>query len=204
MRIRLAAPLAAAFTMIAATSACSSEGTDPVAASSTDPEWTRVLSETPTTTTEAPDIPGKVVVRNVDSACSSPAVANAAVDLIGVDVHLGVPNYAGQAARVTWKLSAPLPTTGSTFLSLLAASEDGSISRQLGYKTVDGEFSAYYVFDMGTAQQRALDGLPDTSTPGQVSGVLPSADIDSLGDNWHWSAALNLDGKDVDTCPGPA
>ena len=201
MRIRLAAPLAVAFTVIAATSACSSDDTGPATSSTADPEWTHVQSETPTPTTEAPDVPGKVVVRGTDSTCSSPAIADAAVDLIGVDVHLGVPGYAGQAARVTWKLSAPLPTTGSALVSLLAASEDGSVTRQLGYKTVDGEFSAYYVFDMGTAQQRALDGLPDTSTPGEISGVLPSADIDALGGNWHWSAALNLDGKDVDTCP---
>ncbi|NMO05009.1 hypothetical protein HH308_27690 [Gordonia sp. TBRC 11910] len=201
MRIRLTVPLAVAFTLVAATSACSSDNTGVAATSSTDSRWTHVLSETPTRTTEVPDIAGKVVVRGVDSACKSPTVADAAVDLLGVHVHLGVPGHSGQAARVTWKLSASLPTTGSSLVTLLATSEDGAVTRQLGYKTVDGEFSAYYVYDMNAAQQRALGGLPDTLTPGRISAVLPAADIDELGDNWHWSAALTLDGKDVDTCP---
>ncbi|GAA2068440.1 hypothetical protein GCM10009722_34600 [Williamsia deligens] len=120
--------------------------------------------------------------------------------LTGVDVHLGVAGYAGTAARVTWKVTTPLPTNGTVLLSLLAASQDGSTTRQLGWKTQNGQQVSYFVFESYT--QRSLDGYPDTRVPNEVSGVLPSGDVEALGDNWHWSATLNVDGEDVAACPG--
>lgn len=129
----------------------------------------------------APDLPGKIVVRGTDSSCVSDSPSTGSVDLLGVDVHLGVPGYAGEAARVTWRLSGPLPTTGSAMVSLMAASADGEVAQQLGYKTVDGEQVGYFVFS--GASQTNLSGYPDTSDPGVISGVLPSARVAELGTN---------------------
>lgn len=174
---------------------CSSDDSD--TSSDTVASTTPTFEET--APAEVPDIPGKVVVRGETSSCTSATPSAGSVDLLGVDVKLGVAGYAGTAARVTWRLSGPLPTTGTAMLSLMAASTDGEVAEQLGYKVVDGEQVGYFVFANGT--QSNLSGYPDTRVAGEVSGVLPSARVDELGPNWHWSAVLNIDGEDVDSCP---
>ncbi|WP_245672770.1 hypothetical protein [Aldersonia kunmingensis] len=129
-------------------------------------------------------------MRGTDSQCSNPAPA-APVGLTATDVHLGVPGYAGTAARVTWTYAGDLPPTGTVMFSLLAASKDGRITQQLGYKMLDGKQIAYFTMGFGGPQNN-LSGYPDTATPGQVTAVMPSAAVSSLRPEWHWSAVLNI------------
>ncbi|MFC9767623.1 hypothetical protein [Rhodococcus jostii] len=164
---------------------------------------TRAPAPTATATTSvvvqpAPDVPGQVVVRGVDSSCASAAVG-APIDLTEVSVHLGVPGYAGTAARVVWNYQGDLPATGTVLWSLSAANRGGSNAVQLGYKTLDGNQIAYFTF--AGAKQQNLSGAPDVSVPGQVTAVLPSAAVAALGGEWHWRAVVNVDGEDVDRCP---
>ena len=146
----------------------------------------------------APDVPGQVVVRGVDSSCASVGVG-APIDLTEVSVHLGVPGYAGTAARVVWSYQGELPATGTVLWSLSAADRGGSNAVQLGYKTLDGNQIAYFTF--AGAKQQNLSGAPDVSVPGQVAAVLPSAAVAALGSEWHWKATVNVDGEDVARCP---
>jgi len=146
----------------------------------------------------AADVPGQVVVRGVDTSCASPGVG-APIDLTEVSVHLGVPGYAGTAARVVWNYQGELPATGTVLWSLSAADRGGSNAVQLGYKTLDGNQIAYFTF--AGAKQQNLSGAPDVSVPGQVAAVLPSTAVAALGSEWHWRAAVNVDGEDVDRCP---
>lgn len=152
-----------------------------------------------TVPTVAPDVPGKIVVREETSACSNESPASP-IGLVSTNTQVGVAGYAGNAVRVTWTYSGQLPATGTVLFSLIAANESGSVVKQLGYKTLDGEQIAYFVAGM-PGKQVNLSGFPDTGTPGEVSAVMPSDAVDSLGDNWHWSSAINIDGKDVDVCP---
>ena len=167
---------------------------------------TRAPAPAPASTTSAtsvvaqpaPDVPGQVVVRGVDSSCASVGVG-APIDLTEVSVHLGVPGYAGTAARVVWSYQGELPATGTVLWSLSAADRGGSNAVQLGYKTLDGNQIAYFTF--AGAKQQNLSGAPDVSVPGQVAAVLPSAAVAALGSEWHWKATVNVDGEDVDRCP---
>ncbi|EID77833.1 MULTISPECIES: hypothetical protein [Rhodococcus] len=164
---------------------------------------TRAPASSTTATTSvvaqpAPDVPGQVVVREVDSSCAS-AEVGAPIDLTEVSVHLGVPGYAGTVARVVWSYQGDLPATGTVLWSLSAADRGGNNAVQLGYKTLDGNQIAYFTF--AGAKQQNLSGAPDVSVPGQVTAVLPSAAVAALGSEWHWKATVNVDGEDVDRCP---
>ncbi|MFD9668527.1 hypothetical protein ACFWAY_44310 [Rhodococcus sp. NPDC059968] len=163
--------------------------------------WRTTVSSTAATSVVAqlaPDVPGQVVVRGVDSSCASVGVG-VPIDLTGVSVHLGVPGYAGTAARVVWNYQGDLPATGTVLWSLSAADRGGSNAVQLGYKTLDGNQIAYFTF--AGAKQQNLSGAPDVSVPGQVAAVLPSAAVAALGSEWHWRATVNVDGEDVERCP---
>lgn len=147
----------------------------------------------------APDIAGKVVVRGDASSCTNDDLA-APVSLISTSTELGVAGYAGNALRVTWEYAGELPATGTVLFSLTAANEPGTVTKQLGYKTLGGKQIGYFVFDM-SGKQLNLSGFADTRSPGQISAVMPSAAVDALGQEWHWSSSLNIDGQDVDACP---
>lgn len=155
------------------------------------------LPSTTTVVRPAPDAPGQVVVRGVDSSCAS-AEVGAPIDLTEVSVHLGVPGYAGTAARVVWSYQGDLPATGTVLWSLSAADLGGNNAVQLGHKTLDGNQIAYFTF--AGAKQQNLSGAPDVSVPGQVTAVLPSTAVSALGSEWHWKAVVNVDGEDVDRC----
>lgn len=154
----------------------------------------------PSTTEAAPDISGKVVVRGPESECTSATPANP-IDLTAVSTTLGVPGYAGEAVRVVWRYTGEIPTSGSVLWSFTAADSQGSNAVQLGYKIVDGQQAGYFYFPLSGGKQTNLSGAPDTSVEGEISAVLPAAAITPLGSDWNWSAAVNVDGEDVDSCP---
>jgi hypothetical protein len=147
----------------------------------------------------APDVTGKVVVRGDVSSCANLDPASP-VSLVSTSTELGVGGYAGNAMRVTWTYSGDLPDAGTVLFSLTGANQAGTVTKQLGYKTLDGKQIAYFVFG-SPGKQLNLSGFPDLSVPGEISAVMPSDAVDALGQNWHWSSSLNVDGKDVDACP---
>lgn len=158
-----------------------------------------VAVKTSITSVVAPDIPGKIVVREDASSCVNPSPASP-VSLVSTSTEVGVAGYAGNAVRVTWTYSGDLPAAGTVLFSLTGANQAGTVVKQLGYKTLDGQQIAYFVFD-SSSKQLNLAGFPDTSVPGEISAVMPSAAVDALGQNWHWSSSLNVNGHDVDICP---
>jgi len=146
--------------------------------------------------------PGKVLA-GPQSSCTS-AVSATPIDLTGVDVEVGeMAGRAGTSAQVTMTYTGDVPTTGTVLWSLLATNPAGA-SVQLGYKTLDGQKVGYFYFPFAEGTQHNMDGFADTDTPGEIGMVLPQAGLDALGPVWWWSAAVNVDGKDIDFCPDPA
>lgn len=109
-------------------------------------------------------------------------------------------NHQGDSLNVTFKLADSLPRTG-TFSTLVAVSNaDGSISRQLGAKWLDGELIGYFVYDLASAQQQNLDGEPIVEGK-VVRAAYPWEAVSDLGAVWNWSAVTTVEGKDADYCP---
>lgn len=199
MKTKLALAILAAPLILAGCGESSDAPTASTASISVGKSATQPTSTIPVAVAVAPDLPGKVVVRGDASSCSNANPASP-VGLVSTSTELGVGGYAGDAVRVTWTYSGQLPTSGTVLFSLSGANQSGTVVKQLGYKTLDGDQIAYFVADQSGKQQN-LSGLPDTSVPGQISAVLPSAPADALGQNWHWSSSISLGGKDVDSCP---
>jgi hypothetical protein len=100
---------------------------------------------------------------------------------------------------VTIRYSGRLLSTGTVRWSLLAGNPKRTLV-QLGYKTLDGEQIAYFCYPFG-GRQVNMTTMPDTDTPAELGMVLPQAGLSELGLVWWWSSVLNVEGKDVDTCP---
>jgi hypothetical protein len=108
----------------------------------------------------------------------------------------------GDALKVTFRLAGTLPETG-TFSALLSVTNtDGSASRQLGAKWLDGELIGYFVFDSAEAQQQNLDGQPIVEGK-VVTAAFPWDAVSDLGAVWNWSATTSVEGEDADYCPEP-
>lgn len=177
-------------------------------------------SETPTvttsvslpvaTTTDAPApapappaVPQGKVLAGPQSSCTSTADASP-IDLTTVDVKVGpMAGRAGTSAQVTLTYTGTVPATGTVLWSLMATNPQGA-TVQLGYKTLDGQKAAYFYFPYAEGAQQNMDGFADTTTPGEIGLVLPQAGLDALGPVWWWSATVNVDGKDIDSCPAAA
>jgi hypothetical protein len=84
--------------------------------------------------------------------------------------------------------------------SVTAWSRSGDRAFQLGVKYLDGEQIAYFVFDVGGAQQQNLPGTPSLDGP-VLTALFPYDAIEDLGQRWRWSAGTNVEGDDVDDCP---
>jgi hypothetical protein len=78
-------------------------------------------------------------------------------------------------------------------------SANGNTVRQLGYKIVDGERSALFVFDLGRAQQQNLD-TPESLGGNRLIVRFPQQALADMGLGARWKAVLNVDGADVDGC----
>jgi hypothetical protein len=203
------AHLAAAICLVAATAGCSSSSNTPAAPPTSEPTINTSVSLPVQTTTAAPApapppaVPPGKVLAGPESSCTATAPA-APIDLHTVEVKVGtVAGRAGQSAQVTMTYTGEAPATGTVLWSLLATNPAGS-TVQLGYKTLDGQKAGYFYFPYAEGAQHNMDGFADTDTPGEIGMILPQAGLDALGPVWWWSAAVNVDGQDVDFCPNPA
>lgn len=182
-----------------------SEGTQtttasPPAATETDaaPETTTAAPPSPPAPPPAPP-PGKVMA-GLDSSCTSTTPASP-IDIQNAQVEVGeMAGREGVSARVTINYTGELPTNGTVLWSLLASNPSGELV-QLGYKTLDGKKIGYFYFPFSEGQQHNMDGFADTDTPGEIGMVMPQAALDKLGPVWWWSAVVNVDGEDIDSCP---
>lgn len=157
----------------------------------------------PTTTTEPAPVtpPAGKTLAGAESRCESTAPGTP-LAIRSTTVTVGeIAGRAGTSARVTIVYEGQLPETGTVLWSLLASNPDGE-QVQLGYKTLDGERIGYFWFPFSEGQQHNMDGFADTSTPGEITMVMPQAALDKLGDTWWWSSVANVDGEDISTCGG--
>jgi hypothetical protein len=116
-------------------------------------------------------------------------------DLIGVVLARSADKF-----RVTWTTRRAAPASGTALWSLFVGSADGSESRQLGLKILDGRVIGHFVFDVRTAQQQNVN---TARAPTGVNAIaeFPIEAVDSLGEGAHWAAGVNADGNDSDACP---
>jgi hypothetical protein len=110
--------------------------------------------------------------------------------------------HQGDALKVTFKLADSFPETGTFSALLNVTNTDGSVSRQLGAKWLDGELIGYFVFDSAKAQQQNLDGQPVVDGK-VVTAAFPWGAVSDLGAVWNWSATTTVAGEDADHCPEP-
>lgn len=129
------------------------------------------------------------------SCVDSPGDADGAFDLTGTDLNAG-----GDPLDVAFTWDGQVPSTGSVLWVVWVTSADGETSRQLGYKIVDGQPSAQFVFDFASLQQDNLAGSAELGAQ-QLVAQFPRSAVDDLGEGWTWRAMLNVDGADVDECP---
>ncbi|MEO3757311.1 DUF2510 domain-containing protein [Mycobacterium sp. B14F4] len=184
--------------------ATGTEGTQTT--TTTPPSTTTAVPQTTTTAAPPPPPaappsapPGKVMA-GPESSCESTTSASP-IDLQSTRVEVGeMAGREGTSARVTMNYTGELPATGTVLWSLLATNPAGE-TVQLGYKTLDGQKIGYFYFPFGEGRQHNMDGFADTDTPGEIGMVLPQAGLDKLGPMWWWSAVVNVEGKDVDSCP---
>ncbi|WP_261779358.1 hypothetical protein [Rhodococcus erythropolis] len=198
--------------LFVATAGCGSSATttQPTSSSPSEPAISTTVSlpveatsEIASTPAAPPAIPPGKVLAGPQSSCTSSAAA-APIDLRTVEVKVGkVAGRAGESAQVTMTYTGGPPATGTVLWSLLATNPAGS-TVQLGYKTLDGQKAGYFYFLFAEGTQHNMDGFADTDTPGEIGMILPQAGLDALGPVWWWSAAVNVDGLDIDFCPDPA
>lgn len=208
-RRRRAYVVVATCLVVAAAGCGSSSTTQSTSSSSSEPTTISTSVGLPVETTTSvpaaapPAVPPGKVLSGPESSCTSAAAA-APIDLRTVEVKVGtVAGRAGQSAQVTMTYTGEPPATGTVLWSLLATNPAGS-TVQLGYKTLDGQKAGYFYFPFAEGAQHNMDGFADTDTPGEIGMILPQAGLDALGPAWWWSAAVNVDGQDVDFCPDPA
>lgn len=150
--------------------------------------------EDPTTTTSTASDPSAPAA----TACpDTEGDSTGVLDLTNVEL-----DSSNDIVAVTFEWSGTVPQSGSVLWVATVSAADGSTSRQLGYKIVDGEKSAHFVFDLGSATQDNLEG--DVRLEAQtLVADFPTSAVNDLGEGWTWRAALNVDGIDVDTCEPP-
>ena len=97
---------------------------------------------------------------------------------------------------IVFEWNGSIPDHGSVLWSVTAVNSDSDTVRQFGYKIVDGETSAHFVFDFNAVRQ---DNHPEDVdlTEGRLEARFPRSVIAALGDEWTWEAALCIDGTDV-------
>ncbi len=91
-----------------------------------------------------------------------------------------------------YEYEGSVPMSGS----VLFVSSDGL--KQYGYKLVDGQESAHFVFDFSTAQQENVDLAAEVeATEARVSFAVRAVDIAKLAGG---TATISVEGTDVDEC----
>lgn len=174
---------------------------EPTTSESETAEPATPLAPPPAASPAPPAVPAGKTLATPESRCESTAPASPFA-IRSTTVNVGeIAGRAGTSAKVTIAYTGTVPETGTVLWSLLANNPKGE-QVQLGYKTLDGERIAYFWLPFGEGQQHNMDGFADTSTPGEITMVMPQAALDALGDTWWWSSVINVDGEDVSTCGG--
>jgi hypothetical protein len=135
---------------------------------------------------------------NTASCKDSPADA----EIDAGEVRRVVLKHQGDSLKVTFKLTDSFPDAGTFSTLLNVTNADGSASRQLGAKWLDGELIGYFVFDSAEAQQQNLDGQPVVNGK-VVTAAFPWDAVSDLGAVWNWSATTTVEGEDADYCSEP-
>ena len=175
----------------------SSESTTAVTTTTTAPIQPSAATPAASPPPSAP--PGKTLA-GPESSCTS-TTEGSPIDLQTTRVQVRkVAGREGMSAQVTMNYTGDVPATGTVLWSLLASNPDGELV-QLGYKTLDGQKIGYFFFPFSEGKQHNMDGFADTDTPGEIGMIMPQAALDHLGPVWWWSSVVNVDGKDIDTCP---
>ncbi len=109
-------------------------------------------------------------------------------------------NDSAVSIRYAWRGSPP--ESGAVQWATSVASAEGRVTRQLGYRVVDGAESAYFVYDMATAKRTNVSraGKRVKLAVGSLSLQFPTSAVAGLGAGWTWTTTFNIDGSDVDTC----
>ncbi|MGE2725165.1 hypothetical protein [Mycolicibacterium pulveris] len=181
------------------TAATTTTTSSPAATTTEAPPETTAAAPRPPPAAPPTAPPGKVMA-GPESSCMSTTSASP-IDLQSAQVEVGeMAGRAGTSARVTINYTGEVPATGTVLWSMLATNPAGE-TVQLGYKTLDGQKIGYFYFPYSEGRQNNMDGFADTDTPGEIGMVLPQAGLDALGPVWWWSAIVNVDGQDIDSCP---
>lgn len=147
-------------------------------------------------TTDIPTTLGSsTATSGVASVCEDAAQdSTMAIDLTRVSL-----DTTGAGVTLTYEWDGSVPPAGSVLWVTTVSSANGNTARQLGYKLVDAQPSAYFVFDFSAAQQENLSGSVHLTSQ-QLVASFPGPAVSDLGDGWRWTAVLNVDGNDADTC----
>ncbi len=122
----------------------------------------------------------------------------------GKTLDLTAAKLVGDASEltVTFKTAEPMPSNGTVLYSVTAWSQDGNAGYQLGVKYDGGQQVSHFVFDnVDMTQANVSTDVQTTSKT--VSASFPMSAIKGLETPFKWSADLNVQGNDVDTCPKP-
>lgn len=143
---------------------------------------------TATSTASDPSAPAATACADIEGDSTG------VLDLTNVEL-----DSSNDPVAVTFEWSGTVPQSGSVLWVVTVSAADGSTSRQLAYKVVDGEASAHFVFDFGTSTQDNIEGGMRLEAQRLVA-EFPASAVDDLGEDWTWRAVLNVDGVDVDSC----
>ncbi|GAA2027697.1 hypothetical protein GCM10009740_16700 [Terrabacter terrae] len=89
-----------------------------------------------------------------------------------------------------------LPRTGAVLWQVVVHSKDRQSVRRLGYKIVDAQPSAQFVWDEGGAWQATPEHDADLEANRLTARFNPLA-LHGMGNDWTWEAVLSVDGQDL-------
>jgi hypothetical protein len=174
-------------------------GADEPQPHATSPSSTTVVDETTTLASTVPTQPPTTIATPASTRCSDKkGDSEGELDLVTVELE-----KSGDEMTATFVTDSAPPTSDTVLWSLSVASADGNDAAQLGVKILDGEEIGHFIFDFGSSDQRNLTD-PVEFDGRRTVAAFPIDVIDALKPGGHWHAALNVDGTDVDFCPGGA
>jgi hypothetical protein len=106
----------------------------------------------------------------------------------------------GELLFITYKVPEDLSSTGTVLYSVTAWNSAGDTGYQMGTKFQGDVEIANYIFSFDSSSQKNLDN-GTVAVDGEVNARYPLKDLQGLGDEFTWSAAITVDGTDVDRCP---
>lgn len=143
------------------------------------------VPEAPALQPEQPDV--SVATSCVDNTGDS----TGPLDLTRVDVREDV-----ATVTITYRWRGGVPAVGTVLWATEFKGPDAI--KQLGYKILDGEAIAQFVFDAIEAQQ-TNSGTADLATQKLVARF-DGQDVGIIGVPRTWTATLNVEGLDIDSC----